>query len=323
MDKNKWLVDIQPNGRRGKRIRKYFKTKAEAEHFNHWAYEQARKSPAWTMPRQDNRRLNDLIEEWYEGHGNTLIRALSRYQILRKISKDWNNPFVESITIEKVVELRNFYCINNIKKTTINKYIDYLRIMFNQLIKLKKWTQDNPIKDISPLKTKELEKRYLSTTEIRELLSALESDNNPSVAYIAKICLATGARWSEVESLTMSQIGDDRVTFIKTKAGKNRTVPLDSKICTELKALSDEQLFQKSYAAFRKCLRTCSFTLRENQATHVLRHTFATHFIANGGNILALKEILGHSDIKMTMIYAQYSPEHLEQAKYLNPLTIL
>jgi len=55
----------------------------------------------------------------------------------------------------------------------------------------------------------------------------------------------------------------------------------------------------------------------------VLRHTFATHFIANGGNILALKEILGHSDIKMTMVYAQYSPEHLEQAKYLNPLTIL
>ena len=47
------------------------------------------------------------------------------------------------------------------------------------------------------------------------------------------------------------------------------------------------------------------------------------HFIANGGNILALKEILGHSGIKMAMIYAQYSPKHLEQAKYLNLLTIL
>ena len=108
------------------------------------------------------------------------------------------------------------------------------------MIRLKKWTQDNPIKDIAPLKTKEFEKRHLSAEEIRELLSILENDKNPSVAYIAKICLATGARWSEVENLTISQVGDNRVTFIKTKAGKNRTVPLDSKICSELKALNNE-----------------------------------------------------------------------------------
>ncbi|WP_353572652.1 tyrosine-type recombinase/integrase [Candidatus Albibeggiatoa sp. nov. BB20] len=84
--------------------------------------------------------------------------------------------------------------------------------------------------------------------------------------------------------------------------------------------ISVEQLFRKSYHIFRRTLKKCSFKVRDNQASHVLRHTFATYFIANGGNILALKEILGHSDMKMTMIYAQYS---LEQAKVLNPLTAL
>lgn len=56
---------------------------------------------------------------------------------------------------------------------------------------------------------------------------------------------------------------------------------------------------------------------------NVLRHTFASHFMMNGGNILVLKEILGHSDIKMTMIYAHFAPKHLEDAVAKNPLTML
>ncbi|EDW9061723.1 tyrosine-type recombinase/integrase, partial [Salmonella enterica subsp. enterica serovar Anatum] len=43
----------------------------------------------------------------------------------------------------------------------------------------------------------------------------------------------------------------------------------------------------------------------------------------NGGNILVLRDILGHADIKMTMIYAHFSPEHLEDAVSKNPLANL
>ncbi|MEM8341802.1 site-specific integrase, partial [Morganella morganii] len=45
-----------------------------------------------------------------------------------------------------------------------------------------------------------------------------------------------------------------------------------------------------------------------------------SHFIMNGGNILVLQKILGHSDIKMTMRYAYFLPDHLEDAVRLNPL---
>jgi site-specific recombinase XerD len=42
-----------------------------------------------------------------------------------------------------------------------------------------------------------------------------------------------------------------------------------------------------------------------------------------GGNILTLQRILGHADLKMTMRYAQLAPEHLEEARRLNPLALL
>ncbi|WP_229381124.1 tyrosine-type recombinase/integrase [Shewanella psychropiezotolerans] len=45
----------------------------------------------------------------------------------------------------------------------------------------------------------------------------------------------------------------------------------------------------------------------DRQMTHILRHTFASHFMMKGGNILVLRQILGHSDIKDTMRYAQFA----------------
>lgn len=46
---------------------------------------------------------------------------------------------------------------------------------------------------------------------------------------------------------------------------------------------------------------------------HMLRHTFASHFVMSGGNILALQKILGHSSLNMTMVYAHLAPDFLGQ----------
>ncbi len=59
------------------------------------------------------------------------------------------------------------------------------------------------------------------------------------------------------------------------------------------------------------------------QLTHVLRHTFASHFMMNGGNILTLHKVLGDSSLQTTMIYAPSAPGRLQEAKLLNPLTPL
>ncbi|KQH89180.1 tyrosine-type recombinase/integrase [Vibrio fluvialis] len=61
----------------------------------------------------------------------------------------------------------------------------------------------------------------------------------------------------------------------------------------------------------------------KQQAAHVLRHTFASYYMMNGGNIIALQRILGHADIKQTMRYAHLAPDHLEDVVSKNPLVNL
>ena len=67
-------------------------------------------------------------------------------------------------------------------------------------------------------------------------------------------------------------------------------------------------------------MKRTKIVLPDGQMSHVLRHTFASHFMMNGGNILVLQRILGHTDIKMTMRYAHFAPDHLDEAVRLNPL---
>lgn len=145
---------------------------------------------------------------------------------------------------------------------------------------------------------------------------------------IAKICLATGARWSEGENLRISQIQNNRIQFAKTKSGKVRAVPIDAELASEIgehnaKYGIGDRVFESAYSAFREGVERAKVTLPKGRLSHVLRHTFASHFMMKNGNILNLQRILGHSDLRMTMTYAHMAPEHLEEVVRLNPLNLL
>lgn len=173
-------------------------------------------------------------------------------------------------------------------------------------------------------KISESEMAYLTIEEIRMLLAECEKSRSKDLTSIVKICLATGARWREAESLKGNQIRDGQIIFVKTKGKKNRTVPITEKLQAELptsrKALS---LFKPCYSAFRKAMQRAGIETPAGQLTHVLRHTFASHFMMNGGNILVLQRILGHTDIKVTIRYAHFAPDHLAEALSLNPLSMI
>ena len=125
----------------------------------------------------------------------------------------------------------------------------------------------------------------------------------------------------------MSQVRDGQIHFTGTKSGKNRSVPISETLQTELlPAITGSmtgRLFQYAYSVFRDGVERAGLQLPRGQLTHVLRHTFASHFIMNGGNILVLQKLLGHSSLAMTMRYAHLAPDHLQEAKTLNPIARL
>jgi len=78
-----------------------------------------------------------------------------------------------------------------------------------------------------------------------------------------------------------------------------------------------ERVFSSAFAAFRSAIDRANIVLPDGQLTHVLRHTFASHFMIRGGNILTLQRILGHQSLTMTMRYAYLAPDHWSGPTYL------
>ena len=324
-----WLVDIQPGGRGAKRYRKTLPTKAEALTYEAWLKTKVAQTPEWQPPKKDGRRLFDLVELWHKHHGINLRAGRNTYQRLKNLCEALGNPRAEQFKPEMFADYRAKRLAAGISPNNLNREQSYLRAVFNELTRLGHWKDDNPLAKVRQIKIAERELSFLSIEQIRQLLDALSGD----ALLIAKICLSTGARWSEAEQLRVTQVRNGQIHFTGTKSGKNRSVPVDESLIDALnehlekrygsdKAMA-ERFFMYGYGAFREGVDKTNLPLPKGQLTHVLRHTFASHFIMNGGNILVLQKILGHSSLTMTMRYAHLAPEHLQEVKNLNPLAKL
>lgn len=271
----------------------------------------------------DNRRLSDLVDLWYKFHGQTLKDGKKRYGILHVMCKSLDNPFAASFTTETFARYREKRS-HEVSTATVNREHAYLRAVFNELLRLEIIKYKNPLEHMRQFKEKQSLLRFLTGDEIEILLSHCKLSSNRSLLLVVELCLATGARWSEVENLRASHVSNNQVNFIDTKSNrKNRAVPISDQQFNQIKKLEktgDTRLFRACFEAFRAVIKKSGLELPDGQLTHVLRHSFASHFIMNGRSINVLKEILGHSTIVTTMRYAHLAPEFLNEALLFNPL---
>jgi len=203
----------------------------------------------------------------------------------------------------------------------MNLELAYFRAVVNELSHLGHWKSVNPLLKVRPFKSEETELAYLEHAEITLLLEECLKIQHECTYWVACLCLLTGARWDEAESITTKQVKNLKASFFKTKGNRNRTVSISNEFFEALpKPLKSGRYFRSCYSAFRKAVERAGINLPDGQLSHVLRHTFASHFMMNGGNIIVLQRILGHTDIKMTMRYSHFAPDHLEEAVDLNPL---
>lgn len=317
-----WLADIRPGSSYGKRYRKTFKTKAEAERWAAWLTTKQTQDAEWNPKpkKKDPRRLSDLITSWHKLHGHQLAEGDARKQKLLNLANAIGDPLAVDVTSARFSEYRKERIEAGVSANTINHEHAYLRAVFNELERLDEWKHPNPLRRVRKLKTHEKELTFLNEEQVLHLLETLDSGNYADAPTIARICLSTGARWSEAEALERNQIHADHIQYRKTKSGKVRAVPITDCLSRTLRKYGPGRLFAPSYKAFAQAIDASGIHLPDGQLTHVLRHTFASHFMQRGGNILALQKLLGHSTLTMTMRYAHLAPEHLAEARQLNPL---
>lgn len=312
LDDGRYLVDMRPTGRNGKRIRKVFNKKTEAIAFERYTQAHVGKETGTT----DRRKLSEFFELWWSYHGITLKNAHIEYRQLRNTISDLGDPQINRFNKLILLEYRSKRLKNGVSAATINRDLYRLSGMLSALTKLEFFNSTNPIKGLPTLKEQRAEMTFLTHEEIKKLLNSLTGDYK----LVALLCLSTGARWAEAAKLKSEQVINGRVTFLETKNGKSRTVPISDELQNLLKTKPSGLLFKVVYNTFRQRMKKVKTDLPYGQATHILRHTFASHFMMNGGNIVALQQILGHASIQQTMTYAHLSPDYMQFAITLNPL---
>lgn len=315
----RWRVDVEPV--KGKRFRKTFKLKGEAQRFEATCRSKLIDTPDWSPKPKDRRKLSEIISLWYDLHGVSLSDGKRRFAILNEVALSLGNPLALKVDGAMVASLRSQWLASGVAGKTVNNRLGYLKAVYNELRKLDALDFDCPFSRLGSVKLQERPLTFLTLEQIDELLSVLDRrETSPHPPMVARLCLATGARWGEAQAVGPDRLRGASVVFANTKSKRVRSVPISQALADRLVAHWRQYgQFTNCMETFRRSLGQASFRLPDGQATHVLRHTFASHFVMRGGNILVLQKILGHSSLAMTMRYAHLAPDHLQEAVFLNP----
>lgn len=180
---------------------------------------------------------------------------------------------------------------------------------------------------------------YLNINELEELYECIDTKKRVGKRdiLIIELFYSTGIRLSELVNIKLKDIDfKEKKIKILGKGSKERYV-LYGDICS--KYLDDymtntRKLYQKTPSEYlllnqrgtkltasgiefiiNKILRQSNINTK--LTPHVLRHTFATHMLNDGADLMTVKELLGHSDLSTTGIYMHVSKEHLRK-EYLS-----
>ncbi|MGA2747602.1 MAG: tyrosine-type recombinase/integrase [Verrucomicrobiota bacterium] len=185
-----------------------------------------------------------------------------------------------------------------------------------------------------------LPKRILTPAEVRKLLNAPdETPKGLRDKALLELFYSSGIRREEMTRLTLPDV-DIRNGFVRVqgKGSKERIVPVGQSACeaigrylkdarnvwlkaprnpgwTDALWLSPIQPHGplKKEAIALIILRHARRVLGRNVSPHVWRHTFATHLVSNGSNVVYVQRLLGHKSLKTTDIYTRVTMTDLKK----------
>ena len=243
---------------------------------------------------------------------------------IKKITK------IDSIVITKFYDY--LYSLGK-SQSTVARVCASLRCFFTYLTKTEVITESPVLKT----KTASAERKLpeiLTSKEVLNLLSQPNGNDYKSIRDKAMLELlyATGIKVSELVELNVAEL-NLQIGFLNLKTSKNeRVIPIypaavhtlqiyitnvrpvlinnsnETKLFTNM---SGEPLSRQGFWKILKYYANKA-NIKKDITPHTLRHSFATHLLENGASLKDIKDMLGHSDISSTQVYA-----HIMKNKYI------
>ncbi|HOP93967.1 MAG TPA: site-specific tyrosine recombinase XerD [Acetivibrio thermocellus] len=218
--------------------------------------------------------------------------------------------------------------------STISRNLASIRSFYQYLTKKGIISQD-PTENLESPKVEKKLPQILSTKEVELLLEQPKCDDLKGYRDKAMLELlyATGIRVSELISLDLDDVNLEMQYIRCNKGARERIVPIGSVSVNALQEYltkSRNLLIQRpdekalfvnvngkrlTRQGFWKIIKQYKNQAKINKdiTPHTLRHSFAAHLLENGADLRSIQEMLGHSDISSTQIYAQLAKNRIKE----------
>lgn len=244
------------------------------------------------------------------------------------------NLSVYDVKYSDIRFLLDYYDKANLKNYSIRRKISSLKGFYKYLSREGK-VLDNPFSYVTlPKKEKKLP-QYLNYNEMIEIFDTIDTSTLLGLRnrLIMELLYATGIRVSELINIKIKDIDiNNRSITVMGKGDKTRIV-FFNKITKKLlnKYLLESQEFRKvdyliinghgKKITSRGIQVIINKVIKETSIIkcvhpHMIRHTFATHLLNNGCDLLTVQELLGHESISTTGIYTHVTRDHIKDVYY-------
>ncbi|MDR2427221.1 MAG: tyrosine-type recombinase/integrase [Endomicrobium sp.] len=271
----------------------------------------------------------------------TLQAYLKEYLNYSETNKRPNSYRKDKYTIDNILNLTKINLLKDItpkhieeykthrskkiKPISVNRELQSVKAIFNKAVEWK-YLQESPTKSVKYIKQPIRPPRFLNEEEVKNLLKTATGFYKDMII----IALYTGFRISEVYYLQWQDVDFDKNLIsvnpkhdFTPKDYEFRSIPINANLKGYLLKIKPASAKNNDYIMpSRKPINTIFTAIPKifkkagikNASFHTLRHTFASHLVINGISLYTVSQLLGHSKIETTMIYAHLSKDHLKNS---------
>jgi integrase len=277
-----------------------------------------------TKTRAKQIEFSQFAELYLENYAKVNKRSWKDdFYRLQKFIEFLGNVYLHDVSPIEIEKFKMAKIKEGLTKSTVNRYLAILKRLFNIAIGWG-YAKENPVMRVKFYPEKDnLKERTLTEEEEDRLLEASSEQLRP----ILIVALNTGMRRGEILNLKWNQTDfhAKEIKVEKTKSGKPRVVDINSILLNELMKLKRESKdsqhvflnpktgkpYKKLQTSFEGACRRASI---KGLRFHDLRHTFASRLVERGVDLIKVKELLGHSSVKVTERYTHSNREERKKA---------